>query len=295
MATIDIAMESTSQQILNKLNTSSGGGYSSGIKEFTSNGTFTVPENVGIIYVTACGAGGGGGAGGGSPNNSGILYASGGGGGGAGQCIYNYPLAVTSGSQISITIGAGGKAGTPNSANGTGATAGSAGGSTVIGNFITLLGGQGGMGGTSNDYSANFSAAGTGLYADGGQGGGYVNNNNAGSQTLTAVKGQDSGMQFPPVLAKQGNPIQYVVYLGGAAGKYAHGGGGGGASIFGTGGAGGDGGVYGTTSVTNYQTPGVGQNGGIGAGGGGGGGIDGNYTKGGIGGAGGNGKVVITW
>lgn len=63
MATIDIAMESTSQQILNKLNdtSSSGGrGYSSGFKIFTSNGTFTVPENVGVIYVTACGGGGGG-------------------------------------------------------------------------------------------------------------------------------------------------------------------------------------------------------------------------------------------
>jgi hypothetical protein len=39
---------------------SSGGGLSTGRQIFTSNGTFVVPENVGIIYISACGGGGGG-------------------------------------------------------------------------------------------------------------------------------------------------------------------------------------------------------------------------------------------
>lgn len=77
MATIDIAMESTSQQILNAITSSGGSGYSSGMAIFEENGTFTVPDGVGIIYVTASGGGGGGGG-------ATASYSGAGGGGGEG-------------------------------------------------------------------------------------------------------------------------------------------------------------------------------------------------------------------
>ena len=145
MATIDIALESTSQSILNKLNSSSsGGGYTSGMQIFTSNGTFTVPENVGIIYVTACGGGGGGGAGMWTGATDSI---AGGGGGGGGSLCYKEPFIVTPGQSISITVGQGGAGGVNNNSadkTWTSTKMGSNGGATVIGNLITLSGGQGG-------------------------------------------------------------------------------------------------------------------------------------------------------
>lgn len=105
---------------------SSGGG----ISVFTANGTFTVPNGVTTIYVTAVAGGGGGGA---KLASMGGAY----GGGGGGGCIM-WPLTVTPGQQLTITIGNGGLGGTS-----AGAIGGS-GGSTSIGALLTLTGGAGG-------------------------------------------------------------------------------------------------------------------------------------------------------
>ena len=100
-----------------------------GVQEFTSSGTFVVPEGVHKILVTA--AGGGGGGGGYNTDQAG------GGGGGGGSCVLRRPFAVTPGQEIAITIGSGGSAGSADKNGGSG-------GSTVIGDLLTLPGGSGG-------------------------------------------------------------------------------------------------------------------------------------------------------
>lgn len=129
-----------------------------GTQTFTKNGTFTVPDGVTKIWITACGGGGGGGAG----------YAAGGGGGGGGAFVIQQPCEVTPGQVLSITIGKGGTGGARGS-SGSGGKAGTAGGATVIGNIFTLLGGQPGAassgnykGGAAGNEDAG--AGGTGLY-----------------------------------------------------------------------------------------------------------------------------------
>lgn len=67
---------------------------------FTSSGTFTVPEGVYTLFVTMCGGGGGRSV----MGVGGYTY----GGGGAGGYYINYPLAVTPGDVLTITVGAGG-------------------------------------------------------------------------------------------------------------------------------------------------------------------------------------------
>lgn len=109
-------------------------------RQFTANGTFTVPDGITTVFVTATG-GGGGSAGG----------ASGTAGGGGGATIWRRPVPVTPGLVLTITVGAGGTAGA-NPGNG-----GNGGDSTVTGTgvpTVTAKGGNGaapgaGAGGTS--------------------------------------------------------------------------------------------------------------------------------------------------
>jgi hypothetical protein len=70
------------------------------IQTFTASGTFTVPDGVYTLFVTMCAAGGGRYM----ATYSGYTY----GGGGGGGYFVNYPLAVTPGDVLTITIGAGG-------------------------------------------------------------------------------------------------------------------------------------------------------------------------------------------
>lgn len=95
----------------------------SGTQTFTENGTFTVPDGVTKIWITACA----GGQGGTRYSNSGP-YCYGGKGGDGGECIIREPYSVSAGQTISITVGNGGSAGS----NGT---------PTIIGNLVTLRGG----------------------------------------------------------------------------------------------------------------------------------------------------------
>lgn len=142
---------------------------SHGTKTFTSSGTWTCPEGVSMVYVTAVGGGGGGGGGAGaspttSYSNSSREYITsggGGGGGGGGQFIHSV-VGVTAGTSYSVTIGAAGSAGTAGiSTNGYSATvptnggAGGNGGTTKFGNLVAASGGGGGGGGSIGIRSNN--------------------------------------------------------------------------------------------------------------------------------------------
>lgn len=110
--------------LLDRLTASSGGA-----QEFTSSGTFIVPEGVNKIWITACG----GGASGSSYYTSGTDYIDGGAGGNGGEAIVKKPFNVSPGEVINITIGAGGAS--------VSSGKGKAGENTIIGNLVTLLGG----------------------------------------------------------------------------------------------------------------------------------------------------------
>ena len=105
------------------------------VSVFEANGTFIVPEGVTKIWVSAT-AGGGGGGGGHTSNYFG-------GGAASGQSIIRKEFDVVPGTEIDIVIGGGG----PGGAVG---LAGTDGGDTVIGDLITLLGGDGGNPGTAS-------------------------------------------------------------------------------------------------------------------------------------------------
>jgi hypothetical protein len=85
---------------------SSGGGGASA-QRFDVSGDFTVPEGVGMVYLTMSGAGGGGASG----NSLGSNNAHGGGGGNGGQLVVRYPVPVTPLGVIGVVVGVGGLGG----------------------------------------------------------------------------------------------------------------------------------------------------------------------------------------
>ena len=145
---IGTASNSFAGGVFNHLNVA---GHSVRQKEiFTAGGTFKVPNDVNMIWVSAC-AGGGGGA---------LLS-----GGGGGESIFRRAFNVTPGQSISIKIGAGGQ-GNRNSFVKQRVTttidhSGADGGNTIIGNLITLRGGRGGTW-TSNSETYPGEAGGKG-------------------------------------------------------------------------------------------------------------------------------------
>lgn len=152
-----------------------------GIARFTSSGSFTVPAGVTTIYVSGCAGGGGGGAAGGS--STGVNTGAGGGAGGAGQSIQTAAYAVTPGTTIGITIGAGGAKGV--GVSGTSGGSGGNGGSTVVTGLIsgtlTLAGGSGGAGGlAANGTTVPGSVGGAG-YPRGGNGADVTQNTSSGA------------------------------------------------------------------------------------------------------------------
>ena len=207
-----------------------------GYKEFTSNGTFTVPTGVTSLNVVALGGGGGGG------DNAAtfVTQNAGGGGGGGGMCISSLP--VTPGESLTVTVGSGGSAGGGNGGN-----------SQVLRSGFLLIEGGGGSGGGQGSNSGG--AGGTG-------------NNPAGSGAFASIQlsGGDggsggSGFVFSPTAGGGGG--------GGAAGQSGSfsgvdGGNGGSGNAGSASTAGGGGGGGGTKS-------GAGQNDPNGGGGGGGG------------------------
>lgn len=140
---------------------------------FTQPGTTTwpVPNEVTTISAVAVGGGGGGG---GNEGSSGPGSSGGGGGG----LAWKKEIDVSSVNSLTITVGAGGTAGTPS-------TNGSDGGTTFIeksGNRV--LEATGGKGGISNTVDGSGGTGGTNTISDGGGSGGKggdANNNGAGA------------------------------------------------------------------------------------------------------------------
>ena len=178
---IDVALESTAQEILAKMDSAGGGSH--GSAEFTTAGnhTWTCPEGVGMVYVIACGGSGGGGGGGGGTDCYSSSYKTAGAGGGSGYAsdVVSAVLPVESDTVYNITIGSGGSGGTSgakapentwdNRTKGVGGTGGT-GGNTLFGNLLTAKGGLGGKGGqggncgsSSDDATNKAGAGGSGL------------------------------------------------------------------------------------------------------------------------------------
>ena len=215
-----------------------------GVQEFLNTGSFTVPDNVYKIYVTACAAG----ASGGELSD----FANPMCGGNAGEFIVRKPFMVNPGQVIPITIGIGGVA--------TGdyeSYKSSPGGNTVIGSLITLKGG-------------------TNTIANNGGCRGGIPFNYAQEITNTiiyvGVSAVSNGMNSS--MASGGRAGTSCTYTGGSStyDNNAPGGCGGGASL----GHGGDGGDSVTGSGSPKRNP---TNGGLGAGGGGCGSYAGHYDS----------------
>lgn len=145
-----------------------------GIVIYDTPGTFewTVPAGITRIKVSGCGAGAG--AGGACCSKYTTTYYAqtrGGGGAGAGAAIKDREFEVTPGTKITIKVGKhgiGGK-GLVATQNGQKAEDGTDGEATVIGNIITLAGGQKGIGGVSSDNVFNETGGAGG--PNGGEGG----------------------------------------------------------------------------------------------------------------------------
>jgi len=267
-------------------------------QKFTVNGTFTVPNNVTLVWVTAIGAGGGGGGGGGG-TGAGTGYGGGGGGGGVGA---------------GGASGAGGRGGNTTFKNDTnilvhviggrsgtgGVSSGSGGTGAPSSRYISGADGAGGAGGTGtnppiNGGSSNVTTKYYGLFFQdspcGGGGGG-------GGCTAAECNGASGGKSCT---------LNYNLFHDGSGGLGGSGGTGGGASgASGSGGGGGANsfienggtGVTGSNACTGSNNATSANNGGLSAGGGGGGGGGGcgsGGLPGGTGGSGGNGTIIVEW
>jgi len=281
-------------------------------QKFTENGTFTIPNNVTLIWVTAMGAGGGGGGGSGGAASS--YGGGGGGGGGSGEMKYRIPINVISSQVLNVTIGVGGKGGaggTNGSSSGAGYDGGN-GANTIFGNdtiiYVLASGGNfgvgsgqysGGNGGNSTKSRGANGAGGTGGTNGAGGDGNISTNNNL--FFVDGGAGGGGGGGGSGTSGAGGNaPNNYNYFhglgsTGGAGGVIAGGGGGGGAGASSTtyggtnGGAGGAGNGAAGTNGTNANF------GAGGSGGGGGGGGVGAGGASGAGGRGGNGTIMIEW
>ena len=129
-----IADKVTQDKILEAVNAikSDTGSLTGGVKEFTANGTFTVPAGVNKILITAC-AGGEGGLNSYIEIGPSDYHLGTGAGGDGGEWIFKKAFNVTPNQSISITVGKGG--------NGGSSSVRTNGGNTIIGSLITLLGG----------------------------------------------------------------------------------------------------------------------------------------------------------
>ena len=211
--------------------------YVPNIINFTTNSTWTVPQNVYSIYVDGAPAGGGGGGSGGCPattSNTVSAGSAGGGGGGAGNFAQNFQISVTPGTVLTINIGGmgvGGTAGTPllNGGNGTnggdssiydGITplliltggiggAGTIPGSIAVGTIIQTGGIGGDFGGNAGDIGMSPTNNNTPVlaYGVGGRGGSGANSpyGIGGKSPQSAVAGVPYGNQAPGIAGNSGN------------------------------------------------------------------------------------------
>lgn len=104
----------------------------------TGGGSFTVPQDVFLVWITVTGGGGGG------SGNAGSA-----GGGGAASTVWRRALAVTPGASLTISVGTGGAGGGTN---------GSAGNDTTATDGTTTYTGKGGSGAQSGSGGAGGSS-----------------------------------------------------------------------------------------------------------------------------------------
>lgn len=194
---------------------------------FNSSGSFTVPAGVNLIFVQGIGGGGGGGGG----ANTAVA----GGGAGNGAQPNQFFLNVTPTNVHTVTIGAAGTGGGPQSPGGKG-------GNTTFGSLLTFVGADAGFQGNGSTIGTHTNQ--TWPYVNGGDGGTNVINSTNGQNSFFASGG-----------------------IGGAAAGSVGGGGGGGAGLA----AGGNGGTAGGAGTAAAANSGAGGGGGAGSLGGGGG------------------------
>ena len=189
--------------------------------EFTASGTLIVPPSKFLAKINACSGGGGG-------NQSGGGTAGGGGGGGGGAGVVDFPLIVTPGQTLTVTVGAAGVAGNPATAGGQTSVSGT----NIF--FLTLAGGgagtnqgsgSGGTGGAGGSPGTAGAAAGQNATA-------IVSTN-----TLGPVIGGGGGGGGGSGSAPNGGAGGASLYPGGAGATGNQGGGAGGGSPFGPGAA----------------------------------------------------------
>ncbi len=233
-------------------------------KLITTSGTFTVPADVGVIWVDAVSGGGGGGGGNSTPGG-------GGGGGGPGWAVRNIQLRVIPGESLTLTIAAGSTGGAANLDGGVMTH-------THIfrtgGALLFLLGGVSGTKGlnpnggngaliyNSSGYINGGAGAGTYTqYAPFAAKGGYV-------PAECAMQGYTSGGAGGALNFNASANVGYTIdssngqsYLAAPTGNASGGGGGnGGSGPFGLGGAGGSNGAAGS-NATGYGCGGGGGSG----------------------------------
>ena len=195
----------------------------SAIREYTSNNTWSKPDNLDYIVVRAKGGGGGGG---GTAATSSSQTAAAGGGGEGEEGVRRVAEANLSATET-IVICAAGAGGTA------GANAGSDGSTTQFGSLLTAAGGKGGAGGTAVGGTAD-----RGTVAAGGRGGtggaggtfSYLTEGSPGRAGLTHTD-ESSGGSHNGSLCQLGDG-------GGKGGRLAAIGAGGAGRDFGAGGAG---------------------------------------------------------
>lgn len=249
---------------------------------YSTAGTHTWNKPAGATSCTVVAIGGGGGGGKGQTDVAGTIR-YGGNGGGAGGTIIGWLEASTLTSSVTVTVGAGGAAGTLQNAGG------GDGGDSSFGTYLVGGGGGGGGGG------AWFGGA-----VIGGAGASSLVCNNGG-RSVTGVFGASgaaghTGSGAPGTSIDASNVKNAIMGSGGKSAAGAGGAcknnsaGGSGANGSNTNGGAGGGGGGANTSGSGY----AGGNGGSqGGGGGGGGAATGSGELGGNGGVGGVGKVVV--
>lgn len=188
--------------------------------EFTASGTLSVPPSKFLAKINACSGGGGG-------NQSGGGTAGGGGGGGGGAGVVDFPLIVTPGQTLTVTVGAAGVAGNPATAGGQTSISGT----NIF--FPTLAGGGAG----TNQGSGAGGIGGAGGSGTAGGAAGAAAASIASTNTLGPVIGGAGGGGGGSSSAPNGGAGGASLYPGGAGATGNQGGGAGGGSAFGPGAA----------------------------------------------------------